>query len=180
MTNTSSEPATAEVAVRLAVAAKRFRSRIREESGLSTLGLSELRLAILIRLRDSGPSTAADLAEAEHVTQQAIAQCLTALKSDELVSSDTDPNDRRKVLMSLSDSGGELLATIRASRDTWLSRAIEAAVGPEERAALDKSIELLERLADIDLTPRPLGQPHPAPTGADRAENTVMEEDNTK
>lgn len=168
--------------MRLAVAAKRFRSRIREESGLSTLGLSELRLAILIRLRDTGPSTAADLAEAEHVSQQAIAQCLTALKSDELVSSGTDPNDRRKILMSLSGSGRELLDTIRASRDTWLSRAIEAAVDPAERPELDKSIELLERLADIDLTPRHGGQSHPAPTGLrsaeNNAENTVAEEDN--
>jgi hypothetical protein len=32
-------------------------------------------------------------------------------------------------------------------------RAIDATVGPDERAALDKAIELLERLADADLSP---------------------------
>src|SRR5699024_11596441 len=110
-----------------------FRSRIREEAGLSTLGLSELRLAILIRLRDTGPSTAAALAEAEHVSQQAIAQCLNALKSENLVSASTDPNDRRKVLTSLSANGGELPNSIRTSRDTWLNRAIDAAVAPTEQ-----------------------------------------------
>jgi hypothetical protein len=32
-------------------------------------------------------------------------------------------------------------------------RAIDATVGADERAALDKAIELLERLADADLSP---------------------------
>ena len=44
---------------------------------------------------------------------------------------------------------GELTrVTAIASRDAWLARAIESVVSPRERAALGKSIELLERLAD--------------------------------
>ena len=165
--------------MRLAVAAKRFRSRIREEAGLSTLGLSELRLAVLIRLRDTGPSTAAALAEAEHVSQQAIAQCLNALKSDELVTSEADPSDRRKVLTNVTETGRELLNTLRVSRDTWLNRAIEAGVDPAERGELDKAVELLERLADIDLASPPTGrQPHAA--GTEKTNHSATEEDSTK
>jgi hypothetical protein len=40
---------------------------------------------------------------------------------------------------------------ITASREAWLSRAIEAALTPEERPALDTAIELLQRIADVDL-----------------------------
>jgi len=180
VTNASDDPGPTDVAVRLAVAAKRFRSRLREEAGLATLGLSELQLAILIRLRDSGPSTAAALAEAEHVSQQAIAQCLTALKSENLVSASTDPNDRRKVLTSLSANGGELLNSIRTSRDTWLNRAIDAAVAPTEQDDLHTMVELLERLADIDLTSSRPPQSPTAGTAADQRSHTATEGDNTK
>ena len=180
MTNSSDDTGTADVAVRLAVAAKRFRSRLREEAGLATLGLSELRLAVLIQLRDSGPSTAAALAEAEHVSQQAIAQCLTALKSEDLVSASADPNDRRKVLTGLSDNGRELLNSIRASRDIWLNRAIDAAIAPTERDDLHKMVELLERLADIDLTPSRTLRGTSAGTATHPQSHTAPEGDNTK
>ena len=46
-----------------------------------------------------------------------------------------------------------LLESLRSSREAWLVRAIDATVGADERAALDKAIELLERLADADLSP---------------------------
>ena len=47
---------------------------------------------------------------------------------------------------------------IKASREAWLSHAIEAALTPEERPALDTAIELLQRIADVDLRGR-----HPTP-----------------
>jgi DNA-binding MarR family transcriptional regulator len=136
-------------AVRLAVALQRLRARLREEAGATATGLSISQLAILQRLL-AGPATAATLAAAEHVSQQAIAQSLTTLKAEGLVRSRPDPSDGRKVVLSVTPSGRRLVERIVASRDAWLVRAIDAAVAADERPALATAIELLERLAGVD------------------------------
>jgi DNA-binding MarR family transcriptional regulator len=151
---TGASQETAVAAVRLAVVVKRLRSRMREESGATSVGLSVAQLSIFSRLMNEGPATAASLAAAEHVSQQAIAQSLAGLKADGLVSVKPDPADGRKSLLSVTAAGRRLFDSIMASRDDWLIRAIEAAISPAERAALDQGIELLERLSEVDLKAR--------------------------
>ena len=107
-------------------------------------------LSLLERLRTTGPATAAQLALVEHVSQQAIAQGVEQLKRAGLVRTDPDPDDRRKNLISVTAAGHDLVARARADRTAWLDRAIEAVIPPADRPALDKAIELLERLADAD------------------------------
>src|SRR5580704_10311760 len=144
---------TAETAVRLAVAVKRLQARIREEAGVTSTGLSVAQVSIFSRLVHDGPVTAASLAAAEHVSQQAIAQSLAGLKAGGLVSVQPDPADGRKNLLEVTAAGRTLYETILASRDDWLIRAIESAIGPDERPVLDQGIEMLERLGDVDLNP---------------------------
>ena len=138
-------------AVRLATAVSRLRSRIRIESGLRSTGIPISQVAVLARIIDEGPTTAAALAASEHVTQQAIAQSLATLKERSLVEKQADPSDGRKSLVSATAAGRKLMETIAASREEWLTQAIDAAVKPEERAALREAIELLERIADVEL-----------------------------
>jgi DNA-binding MarR family transcriptional regulator len=126
---------------------------MREEAGATSTGWTVLQLAILRHLIDQGPATAAALAVAEHVTQQAIAQSLATLKSAGLVGGKRDPADRRKRVISATAAARRLVDSIYASRDTWLIHAIEATIEPEERAVLEQAIDLLERLADIRLGP---------------------------
>jgi DNA-binding MarR family transcriptional regulator len=144
---------TAKVAVRLVVAVKRLRARMQEESGLTSAGLSASQLSISTRLMNSGPVTAASLAAAEHVSHQAVTQSLAGLKADGLVKVAPDPADGRKSLISVTEAGRHLYDSILATRDEWLIRAIESAIGPDERAALDQAIELLERLAGAEPGP---------------------------
>jgi DNA-binding MarR family transcriptional regulator len=138
-------------AVRLAMAVTRLRSRIRIESGLRSTGIPISQVAVLSRIIDDDPTTAAALAAAEHVTQQAIAQSLATLERSGLVTKSPDPSDGRKSLVSATEAGRALVERITASREAWLSRAIEAALRPDERPALDTAIELLQRIADVDL-----------------------------
>ena len=138
------------VAVRLAVAIKRLRTRLREVAGARSMGLSISQMAILQRLRNEGPATAAVLAGAEHVSEQAIAQNLSALKQAGLVQTTPDPADGRKRLVSVTAAGHHLFETILASRNAWLVQAIDTTIRPEERPALEQAIELLERLAHAD------------------------------
>ena len=133
-------------ALRLWMAISHLRARLRAEAGSRPTGYSISQLAILQRLLD-GPLTAADLAEEQHVSQQAIAQNVAALEAASLVKRSRDGRDRRKVLIAATDAGRELLEVSRASRKAWLFQAIEEVVGADERADLVKTIDLLERLA---------------------------------
>jgi DNA-binding MarR family transcriptional regulator len=145
--NRARTPAADPLAVRLAVAIKRLRARLRE-AARPAVALPIAHVAVIKRLRDDGPTTASELAATEHVTHQAIAQTLAALKRKGLVRSEADPTDGRKSVIRVTPAGNRLFASAIASRDAWLARAIESVVSPRERAALEKSIELLERLAD--------------------------------
>ena len=100
-------------AVRLAMAVSRLRSRIRIEAGMRSTGIPISQLAVLGRIIDEGPTTAAALAAGEHVTQQAIAQSLATLKGRGLVEKQADPSDGRQSLVSATAAGRELA--------TWLS-----------------------------------------------------------
>ncbi|MFC4031328.1 MarR family winged helix-turn-helix transcriptional regulator [Streptomyces polygonati] len=143
-------PDTARSARRLSIAITRLRSRLRMEAGLHATGLSISQLAVLQQVVDDGPVTAAYLATAQHVTPQSIAQNLAVLKAAGLVRAGRDLQDGRKILMTADDSGRELLTSLQTSRKAFLTRAIDALVAPEERPDLEKTIELLERLAAAD------------------------------
>ena len=142
-------PATDPLAIRFAVAIKHLHGRLREAAragGGFQLPIGQA--AVLKRLRNGGPTTASALAAAENVTHQAITQTLAALKRAGLVRSATDPTDGRKSVISVTPTGNRRFESAIASRDAWLARSIERLVSPHERAALERSVELLERLAD--------------------------------
>ena len=147
----SSAQGEASDAVRLAMSVSRLRARIRIEAGLRSTGIPISQLAVLGRIIDEGPTTAAALAAGEHVTQQAIAQSLATLKGRGLVQKQADPSDGRKSLVSATGAGRKLRDSITVSRDEWITQAIDAAVKPEERALLREAIELLERIADVEV-----------------------------
>ncbi|MGW6954109.1 MarR family winged helix-turn-helix transcriptional regulator [Streptomyces chartreusis] len=154
--NTTPQPqrpdVSAATAQRLQDAMKRLRARLRAESGQNTTGLTLTQLGVLSSVIREGPVTAARLAVIEHVSTQAIAQSLAVLKAAGLVNSEPDPNDGRKKLMSPAPSAIELIDRILTGRETYLARAINQLVPPDERQDLEKAVELLERLADTDLS----------------------------
>jgi DNA-binding MarR family transcriptional regulator len=145
---------TAETAVRLSVAITRLRSRLREEAGMTSSGFTISQLAILQRVIEGDRATASTLAAAEHVSQQAVAQSVAALKAAGLVQTERDTDDGRKLLISVTTAGRELFDTLLASRKAWLVQAIDTMIGADERRDLDVTIELLERLAGAKTEPR--------------------------
>jgi len=150
LSGTGSGQNTAEAAQRLSVAVTRLRSRLREEAGLYRTGLSVSQLSVLRSVVEAGPVTAADLAATQHVSPQSIAQNMAVLKAAGLVRADRDPGDGRKTLLTASKAGRQLFMSLHASKNSFLARAIDALVPPQERADLDRAIVLLERLAAAD------------------------------
>ena len=143
---------TAVAAQRLSVAITRLRARLREEAGVDGTGLSVSQMSVLWHILQAGPVTAAELAAAQHVSPQSIAQNLAVLKAAGLIHTQRDPGDGRKTLITASESSRQLVTSVRASKESYLARAIDALVGPAERDDLDRAIDLLERLAAADLT----------------------------
>jgi DNA-binding MarR family transcriptional regulator len=147
-------PRTADLAARLSVAILRLRARLREEAAMITAGFTISQLGVLDRIVATGPTTAAELAAVEHVSQQAIAQSVTALKEAGLVRGKRDSADGRKVLISVTAAGRKMRESVYASREAWLAQAIDSVITPKELADLDVTIELLERLAEAELSHR--------------------------
>src|ERR1700710_2682497 len=133
----SSQMDTATTPMRLLMAVTRLRARARSEGGTERAGLSLMQLAILGRVINEGSRTAAQLAQSEHVTQQAVAQALAGLKDRRLVQLRPDPGDRRKTLIEPTLAGRELRATLLGAREAWLARAIDEVVEPGERETLE-------------------------------------------
>jgi DNA-binding MarR family transcriptional regulator len=104
--------------------------------------------AVLGRLDRCGAQSVSDLAAAERVRPQSMAQTVSDLEADGLVKRRPDPNDRRRALVELTAQGSQALDADRRRRDGWLAQAIDQDLSAEERAMLSETVELLRRLAE--------------------------------
>ena len=146
------------VAVELMTAMSRLRARLRSESTPSDMRWTWSQLAALGRIVEDGPTTITDLALAEHVRRQSMAETVVRLRADGLVESEPDPTDGRKVLLVATPKGRELLKSIPAAREAWLGIAMNATLDREEQQTLREAAAIMNRLADSAAEPiSPLG-----------------------
>jgi DNA-binding MarR family transcriptional regulator len=106
--------------------------------------------SVLGRLDREGPHSVSDLAVAERVRPQSMAQTVGDLEGDGLVERNPDPSDGRRALVSLTGSGHETLEADRRNREGWLVKAIEE-LPAEDQETVGRAIVLLRHLADADL-----------------------------
>jgi DNA-binding MarR family transcriptional regulator len=104
--------------------------------------------AVLGRLDREGPRSVSDLAAAERVRPQSMAQTVGDLEADRLVSRRPDPDDRRRALVELTEEGREVLRADRRQREGWLAEAMQENFSHEEQATLKEAVRLLRRLAE--------------------------------
>jgi DNA-binding MarR family transcriptional regulator len=104
--------------------------------------------AVLGRLDREGPSSVSELATAERVRPQSMAQTVGELEAERLVTRRPDPGDGRRALVELTDEGNAVLAAERRQREGWLAQAITERFTIEEQAILGDAVDLLRRLAE--------------------------------
>jgi DNA-binding MarR family transcriptional regulator len=104
---------------------------------------------VLGRLDRHGPQSVSDLAVAERVRPQSMAQTVGDLEGDGLVERNPDPGDRRRALVSLTPAGLDRLEADRRHREGWLAKAIEE-LPAEDQATVERAIVLLRRLAESE------------------------------
>jgi DNA-binding MarR family transcriptional regulator len=103
--------------------------------------------SVIGRLDREGPRSVSDLAAAERVRPQSMAQTVGDLEDEGRVERRPDPNDGRRAMVILTDAGREELEADRRHRVGWLVEAMEE-LSPPEQAELARGVELLGRLAE--------------------------------
>jgi DNA-binding MarR family transcriptional regulator len=111
-------------------------------------GFSISQGAVLGRLDREGTTSISELALAERVRPQSMAQTVGELEADGLISRRPDPADGRRALLELTESGRERLAAYRRDREGWLIQAIGEGLSGREQRVLAQAVELLRRLAE--------------------------------
>ena len=141
----SDDPAAEQVAVALRVSVGLLVRRLRQAQVDGELTLPQT--SALARLDRGGPATASELAKLEQISPQSMGATLGALESRGLVARAADPQDGRRVILSITDAGLQVLRERRDARVELLAQTLSAGFTPGELSQLMAAAPLLERLA---------------------------------
>ena len=124
---------------------------VRKLKQVSAAGDDELTLpetSALSRLDRGGPATSSDLARLERISPQSMGATIAALEQRGLIARDRDPHDGRRIVLSITDEGLQLVRDRRGARTAQIARALAAGFTREELAQLRAVTPLVERLAE--------------------------------
>lgn len=110
-------------------------------------GLTMPERQALSLLDRGGPASSSELARQAQITAQAMGTTLGALQTRGLVERRPDPQDGRRVILTVTDTGRQELRDKRNSRTELISRALADTFTPAELEQLAAAAPLLERLA---------------------------------
>ena len=138
-----------DIAATLRVSVGMLLRRLRQVRPDDELSLPES--SALARLDRIGPATPGALAKVEQISPQSMGATLAALEARGLIERHPDPADGRRVVLSVTEAGLELLRNKRGARTEQLAQALSAGFTPAELRQLAAAAPLLERLAQIIL-----------------------------
>jgi DNA-binding MarR family transcriptional regulator len=110
-------------------------------------GLSSASASALARLSRDGPQRLTELANAEGVSQPGMTQLVTRLERDGLVRRTASTDDRRGVLVEMTDAGLALVNRRRAERAEAVSELL-ARLDRQDQAAITNALPALARLVE--------------------------------
>jgi DNA-binding MarR family transcriptional regulator len=141
----SEKPSLGEIANDLQVVLGRLVRRLRQAHETGDLSLSEL--SALARLEQAGPLQPGQLAEQERVAPQAMSVIVATLADHGLLAREVDADDGRRVVLSATDAGRQLLDGRRTAKAKRLATALRDELEPDELQALAAALALLDRVA---------------------------------
>ncbi|MGH3149463.1 MAG: MarR family winged helix-turn-helix transcriptional regulator [Streptosporangiaceae bacterium] len=136
---------TGEVALALRVSIGLLLRRMRQARAEGGLTVPET--SALARLDRGGPATSSALARLEQISPQSMGATLARLEAQGLVARGPDPLDGRRVVLTISDAGRQVLRDKRNVRTEQLAQALSAGFTRAELGQLMTAAPLLERLA---------------------------------
>jgi DNA-binding MarR family transcriptional regulator len=139
------EPDVSDVAVALRDSIGLLLRRMRQQRPDGALTLPEG--AAMTRLNRAGPTTSSALAKLEQISPQSMGATLAGLEARGLVARHPDPEDGRRVVLSVTEAGQQILLDKRNARTDQLAQALSAGFTADEIRQLAVAAPLLERLA---------------------------------
>jgi len=110
-----------------------------------SLDLNPNQLSAMAVLLNSGDQLMGELAALERVRPPSMTRVVNSLEARAYVARRADPRDHRQCLVTLTDSGRQVLLANRRRRDEWLAVRI-AGLDPAEREILRRAIRVLEKV----------------------------------
>jgi DNA-binding MarR family transcriptional regulator len=139
------DPDVQDIAAALRVSIGLLVRRLRQVQPDGELTLPET--SALARLDRGGPATPSELARLERISPQSVGATVAALEVRGLVERRPDPDDGRRAVISLTETGSQMLRHRRNARTEKLAMALSAGFSPSELSQLKTAAPLIERLA---------------------------------
>ena len=102
----------------------------------------------LSRLDRNGPATSSDLARQDRISPQSMGATLAVLEQRGLIERQRDPADGRRVVLSITAAGRQLVNDRRGARSEMIAVALRDGFSAADRDLLLTAAPLLERLAE--------------------------------
>lgn len=138
----ANENALSKEASDLRAAALRLARRIRQQRSVQTM--TDGQFAVLVNLHLHGPHTLSALAERDGITAPSMNRTVNCLEELGYVSRVTDPADRRRVSIAITDEGHRVVTETVERRDSWLARIL-AGLDDDDRRTLHAAAEIILR-----------------------------------
>lgn len=89
-----------------------------------------------------------ELAALTRIKTQSMSQILNKIEKQGVIVRTPSETDKRKVYISLSPFGQEMVKKIKYDKDEWLQTAIEKTLTAEEKELLEKALPVLHKLIE--------------------------------
>lgn len=139
-------PDVSEVAGAVRVAVGLVVRKLRQATTEGELTLAES--SALSRLERGGTATSSDLARLERISPQSMGVTVAALLDRGLIERSRDPEDGRRIVLSITEAGLRTVHDKRGARTEQIAAALRAGFTDEEVGQLMVASVLLERLAE--------------------------------
>jgi DNA-binding MarR family transcriptional regulator len=111
------------------------------------LGVTSTQASLLGAIERAPEIGLVELAEREHMSAPTLVSHIDRLEAAGFVArSRTNPTDRRRVCLTVTEAGSQVVQTLRERRTAWLATRLET-LSPEALAAVAAAIEPLQQLA---------------------------------
>ena len=135
-----------EVAAALRIAVGMLFRKLRQLPSGGELTPAET--SALSRLDRGGPATSSDLAKLDRISPQSMGATLAVLEQRGLIERRGDPGDGRRVVLSITPDGRQVVNDRRSARTEQIARALRGGFTLAELDQLHGAAPLLERLAE--------------------------------
>jgi DNA-binding MarR family transcriptional regulator len=139
-------PAPEEVAAALRVATGNLYRRLKQSPLHGEATLAET--SALGCLERNGPATSSDLARADHISPQSMGVTVAALEERGLIERSRDPLDGRRVVLSITEAGRQVVHDKRGARTAMIAAALRDGFTEAELGQLLAAAPLIQRLAE--------------------------------